>query len=137
MKWKPFWSACEFHIVRKSWCLVQVSGFFVGVSAPLIGGAFECGVNYLTYTSALNALAIHSAPANFSFLSEQHTTTRSPAQPELRTHEASNSPCDDAPLAHVAAAAAVAGVALSFILSPVELVKCRLQVRQISKQCKV
>lgn len=33
------------------------------------------------------------------------------------------------PLSHVAIAAAAAGFALSFILSPTELVKCRMQVR--------
>lgn len=38
----------------------------------------------------------------------------------------------DAPVSHMAAAAAGAGVFTSFLLTPIELVKCRLQVQMIS-----
>lgn len=125
---------------------MQISGFFVGVSAPLVGGALECGVNYLTYTSSLHALAAHAnahanahAHAHGALSSGPHRTghattagvaeppTAEPPTAELNNCAAENL-CDTAPLAHNAAAAAVAGVALSFILAPVELVKCRLQV---------
>ena len=118
---------------------MQISGFFVGVSAPLVGGALECGVNYLTYTSSLHALAAHanahaSAHAHGALSSGPHRTGHAssagvaePTTAELNNCAAENL-CDTAPLAHVAAAATVAGLALSFILAPVELVKCRLQV---------
>lgn len=101
---------------------IQVGGFFVGVSAPLIGGALECGVNYLTYTSALHALEARSFP---------HAPYANTERPELSSERSSQSLNDEPPLTHIAAAAAVAGVTLSFILSPVELVKCRLQVLSV------
>lgn len=104
---------------------VQVAGFFVGVSAPLVGGALECGVNYLTYTSSLHALASHAACASGSTHSEHGSNLR---VAERTNRAITQTPGDAASLTHIAAAAAVAGVSLSFVLAPVELVKCRLQV---------
>ncbi|GFR45843.1 hypothetical protein Agub_g7209 [Astrephomene gubernaculifera] len=73
-------------------------GLFRGLSSPLVGGTAETGVNYLVYSRVLAALT----PAQLT-----------PGSPP--------------PLECVAAAGAVAGVALSGILGPTELVKCRMQ----------
>ena len=165
---------------------VQVRAFFFGASVPLIGGAFECGINYLVYSSALQALSRRTAtehvrdsrekdqgvcvgvvaektcPGLQSAVAEQgreavhrlntpeanSTQTRCdtgglcgltgcggrPQDAQSRgAQETVNAelsgPAPQEPLLHVAAAAAVAGVALSFVLAPVELIKCRLQVR--------
>eukprot|EP00892_Ulva_mutabilis_P009169 jgi/Ulvmu1/6624/UM003_0262.1 len=138
---------CCSHIVGSR----GVSGLFAGVTSPIVGGAIETGVNYLVYSSVLQQL--HSSctgptpDGNATEHSHVHNTTQSSAL------LAASSDSDDAPavqpnneapsnhatdtaatadpqpsLAHVAAAAAVAGVALSFVLSPTELVKCRMQV---------
>jgi hypothetical protein len=104
----------------------QVGGFFVGVSAPLVGGALECGVNYLAYTSTLQALAARSLGSHASSRANQ---LRNEELVDLWGERVSQNSCDTAPLSHIASAAAVAGVTLSFILAPVELVKCRLQVQ--------
>lgn len=75
-----------------------VAGLYRGLSPPLIGGAAETGVNYLVYSRTLEWLRPGSARGS------------------------------DAQLAAVPLAASLAGVALSFVLGPTELIKCRLQM---------
>ena len=98
--------------MKSQQCGTQVVGFFPGVSAPLVGGSLEAGVNYLVYTKVLEHLT-HSRTAAAN-ANAQALSCAAPA-PELQD---------------VCVAAAVAGVALSLILGPVELVKCRVQVRR-------
>jgi hypothetical protein len=121
---------------------MQLPGFFVGVSAPLLGGALETGINYLTYTSTLQYLAsayVHGAEfqkrGEHSAASSAHPSDGGqvrlygPAVDRLRAEQDKDAAHQVPPkLMHVGAAAAVAGATLSGFLSPVELVKCRLQV---------
>lgn len=69
-----------------------VRRLYAGLSAPLIGGALETGINYAVYQQAMAALS---------------DTTDMIATP---------------------ISAAAAGFCLSFIVSPAELIKCRLQL---------
>ena len=62
------------------------------MSAPLIGGALETGVNYAVYKSTLSRLGHLPEPVS------------------------------------VPISGATAGLFLSFIISPVELIKCRMQM---------
>ena len=110
-------------------CL-QVRAFFPGVSAPLIGGSLESGVNYVVYVACLDALtsrraaaAEQSAEPRRAAAGHGPDTHSAVSEAQRRRHFTA-----DPALADVGVAAAVAGVALSFVLSPVELVKCRLQV---------
>lgn len=75
-----------------------VSGLYRGLSVPLIGGIVETGINYAAYTQSLK---FFEGPR---------------AVPQTSS------------LASVAAAAGFAGFVLSFVLSPAELVKCRMQM---------
>lgn len=85
---------CLQHIVSTE----GVTALYRGMSVPLLFGALETGINYVTYTQSL----------------------------PLIEGRASASPSNSS-LPSVAAAAAVAGIVLSPVLSPAELVKCRLQ----------
>lgn len=75
-----------------------VTALYRGMSVPLFFGALETGINYVTYTQALPLIE-----------------GRASATPQ------------NSNLLSVSAAAGAAGVVLSPVLSPAELVKCRLQ----------
>lgn len=136
---------------------IQVSGLFSGVSSPIVGGAVETGVNYLVYSTVLQHLS--GSVSNEVRRSHPHPLTNNtetspstpvtPKRPSSRppgtavlqdedlwrpaANQATTPPTEPtapAPsLRNVAIAAAASGFALSFILSPTELVKCRMQVR--------
>jgi hypothetical protein len=85
-------------------------------------------------TAAINTPREATGCSNFS--SAQCTDSRvgangfiEPARDTSGGHVAQHPP-----LTHIAIAGAIAGVALSFVLSPVELIKCRLQV-SVPGQC--
>lgn len=135
---------------------MQVRAFFPGVTAPLLGGSLETGVNYISYTSTLRCLqTLHTGPwrpSSFGRQQAPEAVTNLPlqqqptckSQPASHNHLAASQNCEHVEakdvqasasnalkqqtLAQVTAAAAVAGVSLSFILGPVELIKCRMQV---------
>ncbi|CAL5229862.1 g13273 [Coccomyxa viridis] len=88
------------HCFRSILQYEGVRGMYRGVSAPLIGGALETGVNYAVYTYMLRTLG---------------TDVRRPD------------------LVSVAVSAGTAGVVLSPLLSPFELVKCRMQMASLSR----
>ncbi|KAF8062934.1 hypothetical protein HT031_003773 [Scenedesmus sp. PABB004] len=106
---------------RAIWRSEGPRGFFRGLSAPLLGGAAETGVNYLVYSRVLDALAQRHAPA-----APAAQPAQPPAQPPPSPPRGRGAP----PLAAVPVAGAVAGGALALILSPTELVKCRMQMAQ-------
>ncbi|KAG2481944.1 hypothetical protein HYH03_019098 [Edaphochlamys debaryana] len=86
------------HCLREVVSREGARGLFRGMSSPLVGGTLETGVNYLVFSRVLEALRPEDLP---------------PGAP--------------APLSRVAAAGAVGAVALSGILAPTELLKCRMQ----------
>lgn len=91
--------------------------FFRGASAPLVGAALETGVNYACYSASLRALSrVVVVPSAADASSSSSSSSEEEEDPRLTT-----------PLPLVAAAATAAGVALSFVISPFELVKVRLQ----------
>ncbi|EFJ41041.1 mitochondrial substrate carrier [Volvox carteri f. nagariensis] len=100
-------SACPGQY-RGAWhCLTTIvrhegirRGLFRGLSSPLIGGTAETGINYLAIDSVYSRV-LHS----------------------VRPPDGSPTP-----LPSVAVAGAVAGVALSVVLGPTELIKCRMQL---------
>eukprot|EP00796_Vickermania_ingenoplastis_P003732 gene3732-2629_t len=90
---------CIKHIREKEGIL---NGFFRGLPAPVLGAAFENAILFVSYRGFINAL---------------QALLRTPAYPQ-----------DAEPLAMVAAAGAAGGVVVSVVLTPAELVKCRMQV---------
>jgi len=102
--------------------------FFRGASAPLVGAALETGVNYACYSASLRALSgVFASSSSSSSSSPSSSPSSSSSSPSSSSSEAAADPRLTSPLTLVAAAAAVAGGALSFVLSPFELVKVRLQ----------
>lgn len=97
------------------------AALFRGLLPPVLGGAAETGVNYVVYNSVSVTLVRSSALWCVVVVSRcvQRSTPRGGLQ-------ASKLP-SEAPLPAVAVAAAAAGAALSPVLSPAELVKCRMQ----------
>jgi len=128
-----------------------VRGFYWGLSSPLIGGAAETGVNYLIYSRILDFFKqqeqLHSRLQHVQQLDGSvllqphlahshhlHTLQQQQQQVMLPYHHQQQQQQQyqelPPPLRAVPVAGAVAGVALSIILSPTELVKCRMQVGQ-------
>jgi hypothetical protein len=86
----------------------QVRGLYRGVPSPLVGGALETAVNYSVYHAARRRLAGGDA-------AHAHGSAASLPPPRFgQTLDALLS-------------GAAAGVALSLVLGPTELVKCRVQ----------
>ncbi|KAL6759485.1 mitochondrial carrier domain-containing protein [Haematococcus lacustris] len=126
--------ACLRHILRHE----GVPGLFRGVTTPLVGGALESGVNYMVYCQVLQALApsTSSGSGQRGVSSAQHGDNGSSSSNGSSPQGPSwASPLPGAPqpsplppqLVHVGLAGAAAGAALSLLLSPVELLKCRMQ----------
>ena len=79
---------------------LQIRGLYRGVASPLVGGALETAVNYSVYNAARRQLSCGGG-----------------VRPAPRYSDTLDS----------LAAGAVAGVALTGVLGPAELVKCRVQ----------
>ncbi|KAK4684864.1 hypothetical protein P7C73_g5302, partial [Tremellales sp. Uapishka_1] len=85
-------------------------GLYRGLSAPLVGAASENACLFLVYNKC-QALIRHLSPGDTPV-----GTIR-----ELSTGE-------------LAIAAGAAGAAASFVLTPIELIKCRMQVQMLSRE---
>jgi hypothetical protein len=127
--------------------MMKVRGFFRGLSSPLIGGAAETGVNYLVYSRVLEMFkpqqqqqqqqqqghsSLLPAVVQQMRVLEQQQQQQQLVQQQDRQHSSSSSSSEQQhlpPLRAVPVAGAIAGVALSVILAPTELIKCRMQVR--------
>ena len=88
-------------------------GLFRGLSAPLVGYSLECGVNYSAYVSARRWLETH-APWRAAAASAAPPAARPVPPPWARTAE-------------IALSGALGGLLLSLIVSPTDLLKCRVQ----------
>lgn len=85
-----------------------VGGLYRGVSAPLFGAAAETACLFFSYRVAQDAIRLFNGPSSAS-----------------KTD-------DKLPLSSLVAAGAMSGAITSLILTPIELVKCRMQVPSIS-----
>ncbi|KAM0714889.1 hypothetical protein Q7P37_009354 [Cladosporium fusiforme] len=81
-----------------------VSGLYRGVSAPLFGAAAETACLFFSYRVAQDAIRTLSGPSSASKAD------------------------DKLPLSSLVTAGAMSGAITSLILTPIELVKCRMQV---------
>jgi solute carrier family 25 carnitine/acylcarnitine transporter 20/29 len=122
-----------------------VRGFFRGLSSPLIGGAAETGINYLVYSRVLGICkpqqqqqqqpSLLPAVVQQMRSLEQQQQQQQLLQQQHRQHSSSSSSEQHLPpLQAVPVAGAIAGVALSVILAPTELIKCRMQVGLVISQ---
>jgi hypothetical protein len=111
---------CFRHIVATE----GVRGLYKGLTPPLIGGAVETGINYAVYTRLLRLL---DSPA-------QHSGASGGQQPSQQQQQQSQQQHRAPPLSIVPVAGAGAGAALSLVLAPVELLKCRLQTEALQRE---
>ena len=111
---------CFRHIVRTE----GVRGLYRGLTPPLVGGAAETGVNYLVYGRLLRELSARMGDGGSS--SGSGSSSASGGSGSGSGGSGGGPP----PLRAVPLAGAGAGVALSFVLSPAELLKCRLQTTE-------
>ncbi|KAE8264956.1 hypothetical protein A4X09_0g6810 [Tilletia walkeri] len=83
-----------------------VAGLYRGISMPVLGATLENASLFFTYNSVKSAIASTSGVANV----------------------------EDLGMPALALAAAAAGAAASVVLTPVELVKCRMQVQAMGRE---
>ncbi|KAJ3575122.1 hypothetical protein NP233_g1303 [Leucocoprinus birnbaumii] len=98
------------HCLNQTWSEEGVRGLYRGLSVPLVGSMAQTAGLFLAYASFQHAIQNH-----------YHGTRRSEGQrkPPLT-------------IPQLTLAAAGAGFVTSFILTPMELVKCRLQVQMMN-----
>ncbi|KAK9234625.1 mitochondrial carrier domain-containing protein [Lipomyces kononenkoae] len=90
---------------RQTWQKEGVRGFYRGLSSPMVGAAAENASLFLSYRTAQNAM-------------------RSILYPHL-------SKTDNLPMHALLICGAVSGTFTSFILTPIELIKCKMQVQNL------
>ncbi|CAA7263256.1 unnamed protein product [Cyclocybe aegerita] len=89
--------------LTQTWKKEGVRGLYRGLPAPIVGAMAENASLFLTYGEFQNAIRL---------------VTHRPPEEKL-------------PLYHLALAAAGAGAFTSFLLTPIELVKCKMQVQML------
>ncbi|MBW0556895.1 hypothetical protein O181_096610 [Austropuccinia psidii MF-1] len=89
-------------------------GLYRGVSMPVIGAMAENATLFGVYGQVQRLIRYIKFPT--------HSSNRHPSPPQ------------PLPLSCVALAAACSGAAASFVLTPIELVKCKMQVQKLASQ---
>lgn len=87
-----------------------INGFYKGLKAPMIGACLESAVLFVSYNSSVSYI---------SSLLNQSLITR-------------NGKVENPPLWVCTTSGGIAGIMAAFVLSPVELIKCKLQVANLS-----
>lgn len=103
------------HCLNQTWTEEGLRGLYRGLSVPLIGSMAQTAGLFLAYSSFQHAIQTY-----------QHGNTRLEAhrKPPLT-------------ISQLTVAAAGAGFVTSFILTPMELVKCRMQVQMMNMHTRV
>jgi ornithine carrier protein len=102
---------------RQTYVKEGVRGLFRGLSMPVVGATLENATLFLTYNyvqGQLRQLAGYAAPLSSSSIEQD-------AEHPL-------------PMSYLAFAAACAGSAASVVLTPVELIKCKMQVQMVTRE---
>ncbi|RXK40936.1 mitochondrial ornithine carrier protein [Tremella mesenterica] len=101
------WDCFKQTYLHEGW-----KGLYRGLSAPLLGAACENACLFLVYGKTQNII-LHFRPGE--------TTDTSLEKRQLSQAE-------------LALAAAAAGAVTSFVLTPIELIKCRMQVQMLARE---
>ncbi|KAI5453625.1 mitochondrial ornithine carrier protein [Naganishia albida] len=102
---------------RQTWGREGWRGLYRGVSAPLVGAACENACLFLTYNKFQDII-----------LNIRPTIGGGPGSVDGKSRRR------DLTLGELALAAGAAGAAASFLLTPIELVKCRMQVQRLAQE---
>ena len=108
------------------WKSQVTRGLYRGLLPPLVGGALETGINYCIIHSLLHRFDGREATRNPHTIAQDGKGAQNQHHEEER-HASSSSSSENSTLKHLAIASAVSGMCISFVLSPFELIKCRLQ----------
>jgi solute carrier family 25 carnitine/acylcarnitine transporter 20/29 len=119
-------------------------GLFKGLSAPLVGYSLECGINYAAFSQCRQWLerhgpfadhadargfAIRSVGSDAALGNDREDATEAPEAPT--TTREKRKPAF-ARAAEIAVSGALGGFLLSGVVSPTDLIKCRVQDGQYS-----
>lgn len=119
-------------------------GLFKGLSAPLVGYSLECGINYAAFSQCRQWLerhgpfadhadargfAIQSVGSDAALGNDREDATEAPEAPT--TTREKKKPAF-ARAAEIAVSGALGGFLLSGVVSPTDLIKCRVQDGQYS-----
>jgi hypothetical protein len=119
-------------------------GLFKGLSAPLVGYSLECGINYAAFSQCRQWLerhgpfadhadargfAIRSVGSDAALGNDREDATEAPEAPT--TTREKKKPAF-ARAAEIAVSGALGGFLLSGVVSPTDLIKCRVQDGQYS-----
>ncbi|KDN44897.1 mitochondrial carrier [Tilletiaria anomala UBC 951] len=103
------------HCFSSTYANEGVRGLYRGLSMPVLGAVAENATLFFTYNAILRLLAAHTlAPLGAT------------------EGKAASAKPEDMNVSQLAIAAAGAGAVTSLVLTPVELIKCRMQVQMIS-----
>ncbi|KAF8908433.1 mitochondrial carrier [Mucidula mucida] len=91
--------------LSQTWRKEGVKGLYRGLPAPIVGAMAENASLFLTYREFQNV---------------------------IRKHLHASTPSSPLPLPYLCLAAAGSGAVTSFLLTPIELVKCKMQVQMLS-----
>ncbi|CAO1630874.1 unnamed protein product [Parajaminaea phylloscopi] len=107
------------------------TGLFRGLSMPIVGATLENATLFFTYNAIQGQLRRYNASQSTSTAwSDRDAAPATTSSVQLDAQ-------DPLPLSQLAIAAAGAGAATSFALTPVELIKCRMQVQMISAEASI
>ncbi|KAJ3517915.1 hypothetical protein NLJ89_g199 [Agrocybe chaxingu] len=100
------------HCLMQTWKEEGVRGMYRGLPAPMVGAMAETAALFLAYTGFQNVIRKASPPTS-------STDGRNSKPPPLS-------------IAQLGLASAGAGFLTSFVLTPIELVKCKMQVQMMN-----
>lgn len=106
-------------VVADGWRSGGIRSFYRGVSLPMLGVMCDNSAIFATNTAVLNVLERFSSPSR----SAMHATASSSSS--AHHHGATT---HSRPLSHTVIAGAMSGVSSGLVLTPFELVKCRIQL---------
>jgi len=121
-------------------------GLFKGLSAPLVGYSLECGINYAAFSQCRQWLERHgpfadtadgrgfanrSVGSGAALGNDREDATEAPEAPTT-TREFKKKKSALARAAEIAVSGALGGFLLSGVVSPTDLIKCRVQDGQYS-----
>ncbi|PPQ87675.1 hypothetical protein CVT25_011442 [Psilocybe cyanescens] len=98
------------HCLMQTWKEEGVRGLYRGLPAPIVGAMAETASLFLTYTAFQNAIRTYYPPTS--------------------SYSSSSPPPLSIP--QLALAAGGAGFVTSFVLTPIELIKCKMQVQMLN-----
>lgn len=114
-----------FDCFRQTYVKEGARGLFRGLSMPVFGATLENASLFFTYNFVQGQLRQHSGIQSSSNSSSSSSSSSSSLEEDAEK---------PLPMAYLAIAAACAGSITSLVLTPVELIKCKMQVQMVARE---